>query len=69
MMLSAWQHNGNEKSNSPYLMDNTDNVNPTSDNSKAKLFKLCFREQNTLKLDGQPVEGKVISLFDGKNML
>ena len=41
-MLSAWQHNGNEKSNSPYLMDNTDNVNPTSENTKAELFKLCF---------------------------
>lgn len=27
----AWQRYGNQKSNSPYLMDNTDNVNPTSD--------------------------------------
>ena len=23
-------------------MDNTDNINPTSKNTKAKLFKLCF---------------------------
>lgn len=42
MYCLLWQHDGNEKSNSPYFMDNTDNINPTSENTKAKLFKLCF---------------------------
>ena len=54
-----WQHDGNEKSNSPYLMDNTDNVNPTSENTKAKLFKLCFsgaNGNNKINISGERVK-------------
>ena len=45
-------------------MDNTDNINPTSENTKAKLLKLCFpgaSGNNPTKLDNflYPQKGKI----------
>lgn len=42
-MILPWQHIGNKKSDSPYLMENADNQNNTNHIAQTKLFKPSFQ--------------------------